>query len=163
MAPKATPTEATMATNSMSYFGDVHAIVLRQHAEIRSRLRGLDVGSMPVAAGIETAFLRVSLLRLAALFEAHLVFEERELAPRIREMDAWGPVREAAMLAEHTEQRSRIQQICVRAEAEITEDEGLSREASALVVSLLEDMAREETELAFLAQQDEYGVDQMTG
>jgi hypothetical protein len=163
MADRPITAEATMATTSTSYFGDVHATVLRQHAEIRARLRGLDAGATPVAAPLATVFMRVSLLRLASLLDAHLLFEELELAPHIRELDAWGPAREAAMLAEHVEQRARLQQVCAAAEGAAADDLELAHQASSLVVSLLEDMAREEHHLLEVQWLDEHGADQMTG
>ena len=148
--------------NLHTQFGHVHATVRRQHAEIRARLQGLDAGtvSSPQAA----VLLRVSLFRLAVLFESHLRFEELELVPRIRDLDAWGEVREAAMLAEHVEQRSRLERVCFVAESEPPFDMDLGREVSRLVVSLLDDMAREERELEELEQLASDGVfEQMTG
>lgn len=143
-------------------FSDVHAIVLRQHEEIRARLLGLDMCISPVSAA--TAYLRVSLLRLALVMESHLTFEEQELAPRIRELDAWGAVRERAMLAEHAEQRTRLEHACALAESETTADLELAREVSSLVVSLLDDMAREERELVHLELVSADGLlEQMTG
>jgi len=144
-----------------SYLGDVHATILRQHAEIRARLRALDAGaaSSPLAA----VYLRVSLFRLAILMESHLQFEELELAPRIRDLDAWGSVREAAMLTEHAEQRTRLEHVCFLAESESSDEMELAREASWLVVSLLEDMAREERELTELERLGTGLLDQMTG
>ena len=150
-----------MGTTSQ-YFSDVHATVLRQHAEIRARLRGLDAAASP-ASPVSRAFLRISLLRLATLFDSHLAFEEAELAPRIRELDAWGPVRESAMRAEHIEQRTRLQRVCAMAEEDSVDDVWFASEASWLVVSLLEDMAHEELELSALEEIDEYGAGQMTG
>jgi hypothetical protein len=132
-------------------FGDVHARVLRQHAEIRARLRGLDAGAVHACSPHAGIHLRVSLFRLAVLLESHLQYEEMELAPLIRELDAWGPAREAAMLAEHAEQRTRLEHACFLAESEATGDLELGREVSEVVVSLLDDMAREERELSDLA------------
>lgn len=144
------------------YFGDVRATVLRQHAEIRARIRGLDPDFVPLSAGSATLSLRVSLFRLAILFESHLRYEEEELAPRIRDCDAWGALREAALHAEHLDQRTRLEHVCFLAESEAGHD-SLSRGVSSLVVSLLEDMAREERELLELERILSFDVDQMTG
>jgi hypothetical protein len=154
--------EAIMATTSDD-FGEVHTRVLGQHAEIRARLRGLDACAVPAPASIASVHLRISLLRLAALFEAHLVFEELELAPRIMELDAWGPAREAALLADHEEQRTRLRRICAMAEEPSTDDLAFAREVSRFVVSVLEEMAREERELSMLGWLIDYGPEQMTG
>lgn len=145
-------------------FGDVHAAILRQHVEIRARLRGLDAGATPGSSTLFTALsLRVSLFRLAVLFESHLRYEELELAPRIRDLDAWGAAREAALLAEHDEQRTRIERACFVAESEVIGGD-LAHEVSSLVVSLLDDMAREERELSELEQLCTGGqLEQMTG
>ena len=145
-----------------SYLGDVHATILRQHAEIRARFRGLDASATSTAS--TAAYLRVSLFRLAALLESHLRYEELELVPRIRDLDAWGAVREAAMLTEHAEQRTRLEHACFLAESEATGNADLSREVSWLVVSLLDDMAREERQIVELEQLGLVApLDQITG
>jgi len=120
----------------------------------------------PASPQLAGVYLRVSLFRLAVLFESHLRFEELELVPRIRDLDAWGAQREAAMLAEHLEQRTRLERVCFVAEAENepSVDMDLGREVSRLVVSLLDDMAREERELQELERLASDGpFEQMTG
>jgi hypothetical protein len=149
--------------SSSNHFGDVSARVLAQHAEIRTYLRELDALDGSLSSPLAAAHLRVSLLRLALLFESHLVFEELELAPWIRDVDAWGPCREAAMLDEHDHQRVRLRTICAMAEAAAIDELELSQEVSNLLVSLLEDMAREERQLSLLGWLYDYGAEQMTG
>lgn len=151
-----------MGTSS-EQFDDVRARVLGRHAEIRARLRDLDVVGGPVPSPVAAVHLRIALLRLAALFEAHLAVEEVELSPWIRDVDAWGPCREAAMLAEHTEQRTRLHQVCAMAEAATADELGFAHEVSSLLVSVLEDMAREERQLSLLGWIYDYGAEQMTG
>lgn len=147
-----------------SSLGGMHATVLRQHAEIRARLRGLDLADVAGVSPLAAEHLRISLLRLAVLFDAHLAFEEAVLAPQIHDADAWGPARHAAMLAEHVAQRIRMQHVCMAAEDEPTGDLAFAHEVSQLVVSLLDDMAREERELADLERLDvDLVEDQMTG
>lgn len=144
-------------------FRDVHATVLRQHTELRARLRALDGASASASSAVAAAFQRISLLRLAMNVEAHLLFEEVEVAPRLRRLDVWGLEREALMRAEHALQRSRIEHACLIAE----ESQGgleLAQCVSALVVGLLEDMAREEHDLVTLERLEDDGLsDQMTG
>lgn len=153
-----------MATTGDSYPRDVHATILRQHAEIRARFRALDACSAPAASPLAKAYARTSLRWLAARFDAHLAFEEQALGPWLRELDAWGPVREAAMLTEHVEQRARLERACVSVEAEAADGIDVEHEISWLVVTFLEDMAREERELEELARLADGGlVDQMTG
>lgn len=151
-----------MATSS-DRFGDVSATVLTQHAEIRARLRDLDMLGGPTPSAAAALHLRISLLRLASLFASHLAFEERALAPWMREVDAWGPDREAAMLAEHDEQRRRFSSICAMAEASTADELGFAHEVSSLVVTVLEDMSREERQLSLLGWLYDYGAEQMTG
>lgn len=145
-------------------FVDVERRILQQHEEIRARIHGLEnlerIG-LPFAEGA----LSVLLLRFAAFFDAHLAFEERELAPRIRELDAWGGVREAALRCEHRAQRTRLEQVCALAEGSGVDDvTRLFRAISDLAADLLEDMVEEERTLAELARIAEHGhVDQMTG
>lgn len=154
-----------MDTSTTSCFADVRATVLRQHAELRALLRDLDsTGWPPASARIEEVQLRVALYRLAALFEAHLAFEDLELAPRIRDVDPWGPTREALMRAEHAEQRELLREIRAAAEADPPSSGiQLAGDASRLVVTLLEDLRKEEHDLAELEHIEVYGDDQMTG
>lgn len=151
-----------MATSS-ERFGDISAIVLGQHAELRARLRDLEVLGRPMPREAVAVHLRISLLRFASLFEGHLAFEEEELAPWIRDVDAWGPCREEAMLAEHAEQRRRLREICAMAEASSADPLDFAHEVSNLLVSVLEDMAREERQLSLLGWLYDYGAEQMTG
>ena len=106
-------------------FDDARAAIAEQHAEIHARLRSLDSAAVPDPSPLAQAYLRIALLRLAVLFDAHLTFEERTLGPRMLD---------------------------------------IAREVSWLVVTLLEDMAREDRDIAELARLDEDMVfDQMTG
>lgn len=150
-------------SSSSIHFGDVSARVLAQHAEIRAYLRELDALGGSLSSPLAAAHLRVSLLRLARLFESHLAFEELVLAPWIRDVDAWGPCREAAMLDEHSEQRLRFRTICALAEAAAVDELVFTQEVSSLLVSILEDMAREERQLSLLGWLYDYGPEQMTG
>jgi hypothetical protein len=146
-------------------FLDIQRKILDQHEEIRARIRGLRRNAEHIDLPWAERALRVLLLRFAAHFDAHLAFEERELAPRIRELDAWGPAREAALRAEHREQRRRLEEVCSLAEEPSTaESVALFEAVSALVESVLQDMVAEEHTLAELARIDEQGhADQMTG
>jgi hypothetical protein len=109
--------------------------------------------------------VRLFLLHFAAQFEAHLAFEERELGPRVRELDAWGAAREEALHAEHREQRRRIEDVAILAEAPGAADYSTFCEAVLeLADRILDDMAHEEATLDALERIDLYGhVDQMTG
>lgn len=150
---------------------DVQKTVLSQHAELRAGLRWLAMLCEGTRPGDSTGRpLGSSFMQFAARFRAHLDYEDHELAPRIRELDAWGPIREASLRAEHAAQRERLEFVCAEA-APFTSDEpsapqsaSLAREVLRLVNDLVLDMKEEESWLARLAEIDEYGdTDQMTG
>jgi len=151
-----------MVTITQSCFADVHAMVLGQHAVLRSRLCGLEASVGLAASSLADSYLRLLLVRFAALFDAHLAFEDQELAPRIRELDCWGPIRERRMLDEHVEQRKQLENMTALAESE-SPAHAVAAAAARLVAELLEDMSREEDELAKLADIEAFGYDQMTG
>jgi hypothetical protein len=146
------------------HFRTVDAEILEQHREIRARLRGLQMCAERVALPRYLRALRAALLRFAVCFDAHLAYEERELAPRVRGVDAWGPAREAALLAEHREQRRCLERVCALAEEPSVARAELGEETIALVARLLEDMIREEETLLELARLEELAlVERMTG
>jgi hypothetical protein len=144
---------------------DVQRKIHVQHREIRARIGGLKQNAERADLPWVVRALHVLLLRFASQFDAHLDYEERELGPRIRVLDAWGEAREEALLAEHREQRSMIERACGLAEDPGAEDAtAFSDAVLELADRLLEDMAREEDWLAELAWIEENGhVDQMTG
>jgi len=146
-----------------SSLGHVNARVFEEHVEIRARLQGLGAYAAASSSPMTGVVLRVSLLRFTRFFDAHLQFEEREVAPRIRELDAWGPVRESRMLDEHVEQRMRLARICGMAEDPSTDTSELAFEIMLFVATLLGEMEGEEHALAELEHVETYGVIQMTG
>jgi len=140
---------------------DVEHQIREQHEELRARLDNLVRN-----AGLPWALraVRVLLRRFTSQFEAHLVFEEHELAPRIRILDAWGEVREAALLTEHQQQRKRLDEVCGLADAPIADSTTLANAIQALARDLLADMREEEEHVAELVRIEEQGhIDQMTG
>lgn len=145
-------------------FRTVDVEILEQHREIRARLRGLRMYAERVMLPWYLRGLRAALLRFAVCFDAHLAYEERELAPRIRAVDAWGPTREAALLAEHRAQRRSLEHVCALAEEPSVPREQLGEERIALVARLLDDMLHEEDALLDLARLEELSlVERMTG
>jgi hypothetical protein len=145
-------------------FYDVRRTVLEHHAEIRARLRGLTGYADRTDQWAQQA-LSILLPRFASHFESHLAFEERELAPRIRELDAWGRVREEALLSEHRDQRARVERACALVEVPgALESETLSDAVYALSDELLEEMTHEEAMLTDLLLIEEYGhAEQISG
>lgn len=147
----------------ISCIGDVRKKVLSQHSQIRAQIHDLERMADTATSASNTRTLQSSLARFAAGFDAHLQFEERELAPKVREVDAWGPVREATLRAEHADQRARLESLCSRAE-EPAPGARIAGDVLQLATSLLADMEAEERWLAELADLEVYGhIDQMTG
>lgn len=150
---------------------EVQKTVLFQHAELRAGLQRLGMLADLLNAEHSTERpLRDSLLQFAALFCAHLDFEERELAPRVRELDAWGPVREASLRAEHAAQRTRLHFVCTMADPSVAPEAAgpwkthFVREVLRLMNDLTVDMREEENWLAHLTEIEEFGdTEQMTG
>lgn len=147
-----------IATSRLS---SIHTQILRQHVEIRARLRGIEHLAKTAGKSETRHHLQLSLAHFAAVFEQHLAFEERELLPLVKDVDAWGPVRASAMLEEHAEQRKRIERIVAYADAPDIGRTELQGEVTWLSQSLKEDMEHEETELSKLEQLD--STPQMTG
>jgi hypothetical protein len=147
-------------------FREIENAILEQHEEIRARLGALARSADPATPPWQAHALPALLLRFAAVFDAHLAFEERELVPRIRAIDAWGAVREDAILLEHREQRLRLEQVCALVEDASSMQDGscVLRAVSELVARLLEDIVHEEHALSELGMLEDFGhVDQMTG
>ena len=139
---------------------DVQRAICAQHREIRARLLGL-LRSAEAEEHTDLRTLRTALLRFSEQFEAHLLFEERELLPLVRRLDAWGSVREEAIIDEHRAQRTRVEDVCVLAEHGARGLGGAVRELAAI---LLADIVHEEAALEELAEIDEQGhVDQIAG
>jgi hypothetical protein len=147
--------------NTQSRLTDIHAQILRQHIELRARLRGIERLAKAVGKAEARHHLCVSLAHFAAVFEEHLAFEERELVPIMRDLDAWGPVRVAALQAEHVEQRTRVERIVAFSDAPEADRQELEGEVHWLAQSLCADMSSEEMELVSLEELDT--LPQMTG
>ena len=151
-------------SSELSAFERVHGAILRQHTEIRARMRGID--RLAVAAGRHDSLghLRIALGHFAALFEQHLAFEERELGPLLRAMDSWGPVRENDMIEEHRGQRQRVEALFVLPEDDTAATMSeLRGEVHWLMKTLTEDMDHEDADLRTLERSEREGVAQMTG
>lgn len=146
-------------------FADVCTEVLRQHQELRARLRPMERVARSARLTPETvSYLRAALDRLVVTFEDHLTFEERNLAPRIRTVDVRGWVRESDLHTEHAEQRAMLSGIAAVAADPGTPSHELAGEVTWLVSVLLDDMAREDASLRFLDEIETMGVcDPMTG
>jgi hypothetical protein len=142
---------------------DVERRILRDHGQIRARLRGLKKSADEADVPWVSHVLRILLLRFTTLFEAHLALEERELGPHLRALGARGNVREEAFLFEHRKQRRQLEELRALAESPPSAETICLVDAVAdLVESLLDDMRDEERWIAELAQLDEQGHAQVT-
>lgn len=142
---------------------DVERKILEQHKEVRARVAGLNQSVERIDLPWALAALRVLLLRFANYFEDHLGFEERELVPRMREVEAWGPLRVEALFEEHADQRRRLERVCALVEdpITITSRDMIIGAVEELTSSLMADMAHEEEMLEELRCVDQ--PNQMTG
>lgn len=142
---------------------DVERVILSQHGELRAHMHGLATTAFRVDPD-DRVDLEALLQRFTRAFRTHLDYEERELVPRVRELDAWGPVRAASLLAEHADQRGRLERASAFALQEGSIAGELEVEVLELIHDLLEDMNEEERWLEELVDLDENGHgDQMTG
>lgn len=138
--------------------------ILEQHEEIRARLRALTRGAERADLPWAQRVLRILLLRFAADFEAHLAFEERELAPRMGSLGDDAREREAALHAEHREQRRRLEEVCALAEDPASADTiDLLVAVTELADSLYEDLLEEERAIAELVRTEARTIEQMAG
>ncbi len=91
----------------------VRAIALRDHVALRARLDRIEARVAEVEPGMTgpcTALVEETEGLLQAL-TAHMDWEDVHLASALRDIDAWGPEREAALSREHAEQREQLRDI----------------------------------------------------
>ena len=133
-------------------FDEVEQSIRAQHEELRGCIRGLVRTAEGADLPSTQQVLRCLLLRFAARFDAHLTFEEREIGPRVRQLDAWGRAREIALQAEHRDQRRRIEEVCALAEVPGAGIGAFCEAVLELADRILEDMAHEDAILEQLAR-----------
>jgi hypothetical protein len=126
----------------------VREAVLDQHRELRGLLRGvLDECASPAQDDDRERFVRM-IRDLRRRFDAHLEFEERELAPVLAIVDHWGPERLRAMHEEHARQRADLAGLLAGlfdGTAAGWQAEHLRRIVRSLVTELIRDMDDEES------------------
>jgi iron-sulfur cluster repair protein YtfE (RIC family) len=86
--------------------------ILGEHARLReqlAKLQGLARWLRDDPAPL-LAVQRVS-RRLLAELDAHTLLEDAVLGPALRDIDAWGPIRQRELLAHHVEQRNMLHQL----------------------------------------------------
>jgi hypothetical protein len=84
--------------------------VLQQHADLRARLEELaeELGRSRSTGQQDDERLRALGRDLCARFQAHMLFEERELLPVLAALDSWGPERVRDIHVAHARQRRKL-------------------------------------------------------
>jgi hypothetical protein len=126
--------------------GDVRARVLAEHARLRSVIGDVDRLATAVSAGELRCLepLRERAARLYRMLAEHIDHEDAVLAPIIRKIDAWGPVRFEQMQVDHAGQRMALKQAIEDLELE---GRPVGQSVQSTCWEILHDMKREEHDL----------------
>ncbi|HZJ54175.1 MAG TPA: hemerythrin domain-containing protein [Myxococcaceae bacterium] len=91
----------------------IRSLILDEHAILRDILEEIEqaLGEMTRRVPGSIGRLRATLHTFQDAFLRHLNHEETVLRPVLVDVDAWGPVRVAAMDEEHTAQRAALAQL----------------------------------------------------
>jgi iron-sulfur cluster repair protein YtfE (RIC family) len=124
---------------------DVRQRILDEHARLRQQLGRLQ----ELACWLRDdpapllAVKRVT-RRLLDELDAHTRLEDAVLGPALREVDAWGPVRESDLLTHHVEQRDYLHQLLADLEAGAQNCERIAELTLAWTAEVIRDMDQEE-------------------
>jgi hemerythrin HHE cation binding domain-containing protein len=126
--------------------GNVRARVLAEHARIRAIIGDVDRLATAAAAGEHRCIepLREHAARLYRILTEHIDHEDAVLAPIIRTIDAWGPVRFEQMQRDHAGQRVALKEALAELELE---GPLLGQAVQSTCWEILHDMKREEHDL----------------
>src|SRR5262245_30025003 len=121
--------------------------ILHEHRVIRDQLLELETELDKLAVD-EQRLNSVILIarRLLVDLSAHTELEDAILAPALRELDAWGPVRAEMLLDHHSEQRQQFQEL-LAAYDKATDFDAIARMTFELAAEVRADMLREESSL----------------
>lgn len=125
----------------------VRARILREHSALRQQLVPLAALAAQLEAG-RPGIRALAVERVQGLYRAlrdHIDFEDQLLAPALREIDAWGPVRADELLEHHARQRVELAMLAERSDAE--SGEALGRLIECWVTDLRADMAHEDRDM----------------
>ncbi len=141
--------------------------VLEDHETLRTLLAQLDVLARETLSGDEQllAPLRERAEALLARLAEHMRWEDRYLSQALRQADAWGRERAAALEREHQEQRAVLRHAVERLRDEDSPAPLLARELADLVERLRRDMQEEEQDLLDerVLRDDVVGIEVETG
>lgn len=126
---------------------EVRAKILEDHERLRRELERLEA----CATGAELRESEAAALRelgesFLELLAAHMRWEDQNLAPALRDADAWGEEREKRLVREHREQREEMNAILERLRDPERDVERIRQDLLALVEWLRRDMDYEEKE-----------------
>jgi hypothetical protein len=126
--------------------GEVRARVLADHAKLRTAIAEVDRLAYAVSAEEVRHInaLREQAENLYRMLAAHIDHEDAVLAPIIRQIDAWGPVRHEQMRNDHANQRAALAQAIRDLE---TGGPALGQVVQSMCWEILHDMKREEHDL----------------
>lgn len=125
----------------------VRTRILQEHAALRRQLTTLEASVDAMHADTSHCACVIATARqiLSALV-AHTQLEDSILAPALREIDAWGPVRAGLLLHHHSEQRAQLRELVDRYGAAV-DPQRIARLTLAWIRDVRADMLHEETEL----------------
>jgi hypothetical protein len=124
----------------------VRARILEEHVRIKAQLLRIDRLLRAAKAGASGALegLLVETSALVDTFRAHLDLEDRELAPLLESIDAWGPIRREELAREHARQRAELDVLAARLQVGPSVDPELVQAVAVFTAELLADMEEEE-------------------
>ena len=146
---------------------EVRRHVLADHVTIRGMLLGVESVAKKV---IDEEHHLVGALRLEgegllAFLREHMRWEDRYLAPALREADSWGSARAEQLESDHREQRQLLQHSLETIEDQSRPPALIARNMLDLVQLLREDIEHEESALLDerVLRDDVVGIDVDTG
>jgi hypothetical protein len=146
---------------------EVRQHVLGDHRELRKRLEILEGLVRQVLDGERRLAgpLRNQAEALLTRLLDHMRWEDRYLSAALREADAWGQERAAALDHEHREQREILGEAVTRLRDEARPAQRVARELSDLIQRLRADMEEEERDLLDerVLRDDVIGIDVEAG
>ena len=141
----------TQTQHAGSALSDVRLAVLRQHTQLAQLLDELELYAEAVIGGRDApARMNDALVLLHRRFMRHLEFEETQLMPLLATVLPERTAALSASLAEHAEQRSRLDGLLRDRTVFADDPQTLAREALAFVHAIRTDIAGEEQGLRAL-------------
>jgi hemerythrin-like domain-containing protein len=146
---------------------EVRDNVLRDHVALRGMLDRIEhlAGAVDAGEPWRVAELRVCAEGLLEALESHMGWEDRYLAPALRDADAWGEEREARLRRDHVEQREVLRDALERLRDTARPALLVAHNLLELVALLREDMDEEERALLGpdVLRDDVIAIDAETG